>query len=80
MVKALEWAVAERDNAWSLDRELRAASVEVTHAFMLAYLKSNGAKGVGKPVHYERPWEKKAKRESMVSPRDFAFMTGAANG
>jgi hypothetical protein len=79
MVKALEWAVAERDNAWTLDRELRASNVEVLHSFLLTYLKSHGAKNVGKPVHYERPWEKQRQREQMVSPRAFALMTGAAN-
>ena len=78
MVAALEWAVAKRDE-WSSDREIAATNLEVLHAFMLSFLKGNGGKNLGKPIHIERPWEKD-KKKPMVSAGAFAAMVGGARG
>jgi hypothetical protein len=80
MVAALEWAVSKRDDAWTLDREIAATHVELTHAWMLGYFKAHGATNVGKPIRIERPWDKKAQRESMVGFRSFAAMIGSDRG
>lgn len=77
MILALERATVQRDDAWTVDREMRAVTAEVLHSFMLGYFKVHGAKNVGKALHVERPWERD-KKPTLVSPGDFASMIGGA--
>lgn len=65
MLVALESAVRERSDAWSVDREIAAIAAEIQHAHLLTFLKANGAKQVGKPFRFPRPWEKPAKPKPM---------------
>lgn len=77
---ALEWAVDKREDVWSVDREMSAITAEVLHSFMLGYYKSHGAKNVGDVLHFERPWDKKDKRDQMVSAGSFAALIGGGRG
>lgn len=79
MVVALEWAVAKRDDAWTIEREMSATTLEVLHSFLLSYSRVHGAKNVGKPIHIERPWERDVK-PAFISPGAFAAMVGGGRG
>jgi hypothetical protein len=59
LVEALVAALAERDKqeaeTWTVERELLATLVEITHSLLLVTLRANGAKSVGKPIRVPRP-------------------------
>lgn len=59
LVQALVEALAERDTweaeTWTVERELMATLVEITHALLIVTLKANGAKNTGKPLRVPRP-------------------------
>jgi hypothetical protein len=66
MIVALEKAVRERDS-WSRPLEMAALTAELTHAHLLATLRANGAKNVGKPLHIPRPWDKEKVKPIRMS-------------
>jgi hypothetical protein len=72
MIVALEQAVREQDAAWTTDREIAAVTSELTSALLLTTLKVNGAKNVGKPIHFDRPWEKAERKAAMLTMGAFA--------
>lgn len=72
MLVALEQAVRERSEAWTVDREIAAIAAEIQHAHLLSFLKANGAKQVGKPFRFPRPWEQKAQKAKPMSMGAFA--------
>ena len=79
MLVALEQAVRDRFDAWSMDREIAATTAELQHASLLMFAKANGAKNVGKPFRFPRPWEQQKAAET-VSMSAFARMAkGAAH-
>lgn len=80
MIAALEWAVTQRDERWGMDREISATNTEVLHSFLLAFLASKGVKNLGKPIHFDRPWEAERKKQQMLSFKSFRSMLGGANG
>lgn len=72
MLVALEWAVRKREGAWTTLHELSAISAEVTHGLLLATLKVNGVKNVGKNLHFPRPWEMQVEAKQMLTMGQFA--------
>lgn len=59
---AMEWAIRQREERWTTDREIAAATLETAGALLHAFLRSKGAKSLGKPIHVERPYEREAKK------------------
>jgi hypothetical protein len=79
LMQALVEALAERDTweaeAWTVERELLATLVEVTHALLIVTLKAHGAKNVGQPIQVPRPHRDTAAPSTpAVSMRDFMAM------
>jgi hypothetical protein len=73
---ALEWAIREREDRWTIERELLALNAEINHTHMYALLRVNGAKNLGKPLHIDRPWEVNEKKR-LLSFGEFVSVTGA---
>lgn len=77
LIQALVEALAERDQweaeAWTVERELLATLVEVTHALLIVTLKAHGAKNPGKPIRVPRPGSSDLP-DAAVSISDFASM------
>ena len=79
MLVALEAAVRTRESAWTHDREVSTLSAELLHANLLTLLRVNGAKNVGKPLHFTRPWEKP--KSNMIRMGEFAKkIAGGSHG
>lgn len=61
MLEALSDAVVaknkEEAEVWTTDRELLAMTAELVHALLLVTLRVHGAKDVGEPLHFPRPWD-----------------------
>jgi len=78
LIQALNEALAERDRseaeAWTVERELLATLVEVTHALLIVTLKAHGAKNPGKPLRVPRPDAVGDARDEPVSASQFAAM------
>lgn len=78
LIQALVEALAERDQweaeAWTVERELLATLVEVTHALLIVTLKANGVKSPGKPIRVPRPGAVSEQRDAPVSMGEFAAM------
>jgi hypothetical protein len=80
MLVAMEWAVREREDRWTTEREFAATSIELTHTLLLTTLRVNGAKNVGRPIHITRPWEKTPEK-TMLTMGEFARQVmGARRG
>lgn len=80
LVQALVEALAEKDKweaeTWTVERELLATLVEVTHSLLLVTLKANGAKSVGKPIRVPRPGDDSPGGSDAVSMGQFVAMNG----
>ena len=80
LVQALVEALAEKDKweaeTWTVERELLATLVEVTHSLLLVTLKANGAKSVGKPIRVPRPGDDRPGQSDAVSMGQFVAMNG----
>jgi hypothetical protein len=75
MIVALEQAVRRHHEAWTPSLEMATVAVELSHAHLLATLRANGAKNVGKPMHIPRPWEKKSQVKT-ITMGEFVRQTG----
>lgn len=77
-MQALVEALAEKDKweaeTWTVERELLATLVEITHSLLLVTLKANGAKSVGKPVRVPRPTDGERQSDAL-SIGQFAAMS-----
>jgi hypothetical protein len=64
----------------ALEHAVRAVTAELLHANLLTLLRVNGAKNVGSPIHFPRPWEEKKEKPPMMRMGDFAKSVGGTRG
>lgn len=61
MLEALSTEIVKKNEseaeAWTMERELLATTVELLHSLVLVTLRVNGATNVGDPIHIPRPYE-----------------------
>jgi len=65
MLEALEAAAVRREERWTTDREIAAMTLELTHAGILQAAAVAGAKNVGKPLRFPRPYDTAPEVQTM---------------